>query len=156
MLKMEETRVFTEVRGTIGYMDPEYVTNAKLTCSSDIYSFGIVMLQLLSGKKVLELDLDARDQLTRKARDVSMGLRPVSDFEDPRLNGNVNRVDFEALLLMAVLCIAKASKDRPTINEVCEETEMAWKRSCGIPDTSQSSAAAFIKPQNLRSNQRVI
>lgn len=66
MLGMEESKVFTDVRGTIGYMDPEYMTNAKLTCASDVYSFGIVALQLLSGQKVFELDLDARDQLTRK------------------------------------------------------------------------------------------
>jgi len=65
MLGMEETKVFTDVRGTIGYMDPEYMTTAKRTCASDIYSFGIVALQLLSGRKVIELDLDARDQLTR-------------------------------------------------------------------------------------------
>lgn len=58
--------MFTDVRGTIGYMDPEYMTNAKLTAASDIYSFGIVTLQLLSGQKVIDLDLDARDQLTRK------------------------------------------------------------------------------------------
>lgn len=63
---MDETKVFTDVRGTIGYMDPEYMSNAKLTCASDIYSFGIVALQLLSGQKVIDLDLDARDQLTRK------------------------------------------------------------------------------------------
>lgn len=66
MLGMEESKVFTDVRGTIGYMDPEYMTNAKLTCASDVYSFGIVALQILSGKRVIELDLDARDHLTRK------------------------------------------------------------------------------------------
>ncbi|KAF6161828.1 hypothetical protein GIB67_029913 [Kingdonia uniflora] len=66
MLGMEESKVFTDVRGTIGYMDPEYMSNAKLTCASDVYSFGIVALQLLSGRKVIDLDLDARDQLTRK------------------------------------------------------------------------------------------
>lgn len=66
MLGMEESKVYTEVRGTIGYMDPEYVVSAKLTCASDIYSFGIVTLQLLSGQRVFQLDLAARDQLTRK------------------------------------------------------------------------------------------
>jgi len=63
---IQESKVFTDVRGTIGYMDPEYMSNAKLTCASDVYSFGIVALQILSGQKVIELDLDARDQLTRK------------------------------------------------------------------------------------------
>ena len=66
MLEMEETKVFTDVRGTIGYMDPEYITHSKLTCASDIYSFGVVALQLLSGRKVIELDIVARDSLTKK------------------------------------------------------------------------------------------
>lgn len=67
---MEESKVFTDVRGTIGYMDPEYMSNAKLTCASDVYSFGIVALQILSGQKVIELDLDASDQLTRKVESI--------------------------------------------------------------------------------------
>ncbi|OEL30404.1 putative receptor-like protein kinase [Dichanthelium oligosanthes] len=68
MLEMEETKVFTDVRGTIGYMDPEYITHSKLTCASDIYSFGVVALQLLSGRKVIELDIVARDSLTKKTK----------------------------------------------------------------------------------------
>ncbi|OMO84680.1 hypothetical protein CCACVL1_10717 [Corchorus capsularis] len=127
MLGMEESKVFTDVRGTIGYMDPEYMTNAMLTCASDIYSFGIVALQLLSGQKVFELDLDASDQLTRKAKDVSMGKRPQEDFEDPRLKGKLNRADFEAILHIAVLCVAKSSTGRPTIDIVFDEMERAWK-----------------------------
>ncbi|XP_052187058.1 proline-rich receptor-like protein kinase PERK3 isoform X2 [Diospyros lotus] len=129
MLNMEESKVFTDVRGTIGYMDPEYMTNAKLTCASDIYSFGIVMLQILSGQKVIELDLEARDQLTTKAKDVSMGKRPLSDFEDPRIKGTVNIVDFESILLVAVLCVARSSKGRPTIDVVYNELEKAWKNT---------------------------
>ncbi|KAJ8762746.1 hypothetical protein K2173_017561 [Erythroxylum novogranatense] len=126
MLGLEESKVFTDVRGTIGYMDPEYMSNSKLTCASDVYSFGIVILQLLSGQKVIDLDLDAREQLTRKAKDVSCGKRPLSDIEDPRLEGRLNRADFEAILQIAVLCVAKSSKGRPTIDVVYEEIEMAW------------------------------
>ncbi|XP_030520945.2 probable receptor-like protein kinase At1g11050 [Rhodamnia argentea] len=129
ILNMEESKVFTDVRGTIGYMDPEYMSNAKLTCASDIYSFGIVALQLLSGQKVIDLDLEARDQLTRKARDVSMGKRPLEDFEDPRLNGNINKADFESILQVAVFCVAKDSKDRPTIDMFFDELEKAWKNT---------------------------
>ncbi|KAH6804853.1 hypothetical protein C2S51_029684 [Perilla frutescens var. frutescens] len=126
MLGMEQSKVFTDVKGTIGYMDPEYMVNAKLTCSSDIYSFGIVTLQLLSGQRVFELDLEARDQLTRKAKDVSMGSRPLSDFMDPRMKG-VNNVDFESILQIAVLCTASSSTGRPTIDLVFDEMERAWR-----------------------------
>ncbi|XP_021972657.1 probable receptor-like protein kinase At1g11050 [Helianthus annuus] len=129
VLGMEESKVFTDVRGTIGYMDPEYMSNAKLTCASDIYSFGIVALQLLSGQKVIELDLEARDQLTRKAKDVSMGRRPLTDIEDPRLKGNLNTVDFESILQVAVLCVAKSSKGRPTIDVVFGEMDKAWQNT---------------------------
>lgn len=65
MVGMKETQCFTDIRGTIGYMDPEYMSNGNLTCASDIYSFGIVILQVLSGRKVIELNTQARDSLTR-------------------------------------------------------------------------------------------
>ncbi|KAK4487861.1 hypothetical protein RD792_003597 [Penstemon davidsonii] len=129
MIGMEESKVFTAVRGTIGYMDPEYMSNAKLTCASDIYSFGIVMLQLLSGQRVIELDLEARDQLTRKAKDVNMGKRPLADFQDPRMKGNVISVDFESILKIAVLCVAGSSTGRPTIDQIFEELDKAWKNT---------------------------
>ncbi|KAL3523399.1 hypothetical protein ACH5RR_016233 [Cinchona calisaya] len=129
VLGMEESKVFTDVRGTIGYMDPEYMSNAKLTCASDIYSFGIVALQVLSGQKVIDLDLEARDQLTRKAKDVSMGKRPLKDIEDPRLQGNLNVVDFESILQIAVLCVSKSSDGRPSIDIVFEELDKAWKNT---------------------------
>ncbi|XP_022893069.1 probable leucine-rich repeat receptor-like protein kinase At5g49770 [Olea europaea var. sylvestris] len=129
MLGMDETKVFTDVRGTIGYMDPEYMSNAKLTCASDIYSFGIVILQLLSGQRVIELDLEARDQLTRKAKDVNMGKRPLTDFQDPRLKGSANTLDFEAILQIAVLCVASSSRGRPTIDLVFDELDKAWRNT---------------------------
>ncbi|OMO87822.1 hypothetical protein COLO4_20556 [Corchorus olitorius] len=62
-----------------------------------------------------------------KAKDVSMGKRPLEDFEDPRLKGKLNRADFEAILHIAVLCVAKSSTGRPTIDIVFDEMERAWK-----------------------------
>ncbi|KAL5997206.1 hypothetical protein ACLOJK_008136 [Asimina triloba] len=139
MLGMQESKVFTDVRGTIGYMDPEYMINAKLTCGSDVYSFGIVLLQILSGRRVIELDLEARDHLTRKAKDVVMGKRPLSDFVDPRLNGQLNMEDFAAILHVAVLCVAKSSKGRPTVVVVFEELDNVWKNSLdNLPDRTGS------------------
>ncbi|KAJ0549682.1 putative protein kinase RLK-Pelle-URK-2 family [Helianthus annuus] len=149
VLGMEESKVFTDVRGTIGYMDPEYMSNAKLTCASDIYSFGIVALQLLSGQKVIELDLEARDQLTRKAKDVSMGRRPLTDIEDPRLKGNLNTVDFESILQVAVLCVAKSSKGRPTIDVVFGEMDKAWQNTL-----ADMVSTAFIKKKKKKKKKQ--
>ncbi|KZV24294.1 putative receptor-like protein kinase [Dorcoceras hygrometricum] len=129
LIGVEESKVYTDVRGTIGYMDPEYMSNAKLTCASDIYSFGIVMLQLLSGQRVIELDLNARDQLIRKAKDVSMLRRPLTDFQDPHMCGDIVTTDFESILQIAVLCVASSGSGRPTIGVVCDELDKAYKNT---------------------------
>ncbi|XP_029127072.1 probable receptor-like protein kinase At2g42960 [Cajanus cajan] len=153
VMGIKESKVFTDVRGTIGYMDPEYMSNAKLTCASDVYSFGIVALQILSGQKVIELDLDARDQLTRKARDVSMGKRPLSDFEDPRLNGKIDKADFEAILQIAVLCVAKSSKGRPTIEVVFEELDKVCKDMETRMKPKQDESSSTISTPSSKSSK---
>ncbi|CAD5194732.1 unnamed protein product [Musa acuminata subsp. malaccensis] len=129
MVGMKETKCFTEVRGTIGYMDPEYMSHGNLSCASDIYSFGVVILQLLSGRKVIELDTKARETLTRKAKDVSAGKRPLEDFVDPRLEGELNLEVFKSILNIAVLCVASSSKGRPTINDLVGEIERAYENT---------------------------
>ena len=53
-----ESDVISEVRGTFGYMDPEYQSDHHVNPSGDVYSFGIVLLQILSGKKVINLNLE--------------------------------------------------------------------------------------------------
>ncbi|XP_054806193.1 putative cysteine-rich receptor-like protein kinase 31 isoform X2 [Prosopis cineraria] len=77
-----------------------------------------------------------------KARDVSMGKRPTSDFEDPRLKGQVNVADFEAILHIAVLCVAKSSKGRPTIEVVFEELDKAYKNTLAQSKATQDRSGS--------------
>ena len=65
-------------------------------------------------------------EISLQAKDVNLGLRPLSDFEDPRLKEDVNKADFESILQVAVLCVAKSSKGRPTIDIVFEEMDKVW------------------------------
>lgn len=69
-----------------------------------------------------------RHKLLLQARDVSLGTRPSSDFEDPRLNGKLNKVDFESILQLAVLCVAKLGKNRPDIDVVYDEMDRIWQK----------------------------
>ncbi|KAK4366453.1 hypothetical protein RND71_014333 [Anisodus tanguticus] len=102
-------------------------------------------IKVLSGQKVIELDLDARDQLTRKAKDVSMRKRPLKDLDDPQLKGEVNSVDFESILQIAVLCVAKSSKGRPTIDVVFEEMDKVWKNTLSDKKEAEQSALAAVR-----------
>lgn len=57
VIDLGESQVSSEVRGTFGYVDPEYQSNCQVNSSGDVYSFGIVLLQILSGKKVINMNL---------------------------------------------------------------------------------------------------
>ena len=50
------------VQGTIGYLDPEYLQTSQLTEKSDVYSFEVVLVELLTGEKVLCFDRSARER----------------------------------------------------------------------------------------------
>lgn len=63
---MEETKVFGDVLENGIYTEPEYKKSGLLTCATDVYSFGVLMLQVLSGTKIAHFDEDARHILLTK------------------------------------------------------------------------------------------
>ncbi|KAK6777942.1 hypothetical protein RDI58_024660 [Solanum bulbocastanum] len=65
MLGMEESKVFTDVRGTIGYMDPEYMSNAKLTCASDMYSFVLCVAKSSKGRPTIEVVVEEMEKVLK-------------------------------------------------------------------------------------------
>lgn len=68
ILEVGETYVSSEVRGTFGYLDPEYQSNRHVNSSGDVYSFGVVLLQLISGKKAVNLKLRKPMTLNKTVR----------------------------------------------------------------------------------------
>ena len=68
VIDMGQSYVSSEARGTFGYVDPEYQKNRRVNSSGDVYSFGIVLLQLLSGQRVINLDLTKPMPLDKRVR----------------------------------------------------------------------------------------
>lgn len=58
VMDLGQSYVSSEVRGTFGYIDPEYRANHHVKASGDVYSFGIMLLQLLSGQRILNIDFE--------------------------------------------------------------------------------------------------
>ena len=58
------THVMTKVKGTAGYLDPEYLKTYKLTTKSDVYAFGILLLELFSGRRPIEQSRDLDERIT--------------------------------------------------------------------------------------------
>ncbi|XP_052173874.1 probable LRR receptor-like serine/threonine-protein kinase At1g67720 [Diospyros lotus] len=123
VMNMGQSFVSSEVRGTFGYVDPEYQKNRRVNSSGDVYSFGIVLLQLLSGQRVINLDLSKPMSIDKMAKVLTRGGK-ITDFADPKLNGEYSIEAFELVLKLALSCTG-LKQQRPSMEEVVVRLEKA-------------------------------
>jgi serine/threonine protein kinase len=93
------------IKGTLGYMDPEYITSGELTAQCDVYSFGVVLLRLLTGKGPLSLQSEVgtslRSGILHDILDASAGEWPPGYAEE--------------LAHLALRCCQYDRKERPDL-----------------------------------------
>ncbi|KAK3013810.1 hypothetical protein RJ639_009736 [Escallonia herrerae] len=117
MLKKNET--VSMVAGSYGYIAPEYGYTLHVDERSDTYSYGVVLMELLTGKRPLDPEfgesVDVVEWIRRKIRDN----KPLEEALDPNV-GNCKHVQEEMLLVLriALLCTAKLPKERPSMRDV--------------------------------------
>ncbi|MCD9644292.1 hypothetical protein HAX54_032474 [Datura stramonium] len=120
----------SEVRGTFGYVDPEYQKNRHVNSYGDVYSFGIVLLQLLSGQRVINLDLMNPMPLSKMAKNLTKGGN-IKEFADPKLEGKFSMEAFELVLKLALTSIG-LKQQRPSMEQVVVKLEEALDLSTRV------------------------
>ncbi|GJN30286.1 hypothetical protein PR202_gb18579 [Eleusine coracana subsp. coracana] len=108
------------VAGSYGYIAPEYGYTLKVDQKSDIYSFGVVLMELLTGRRPIEPDYGETQDIVGWIRERLRSNSGVEELLDASVGGRVDHVREEMLLVLriAVLCTAKSPKDRPTMRDV--------------------------------------
>lgn len=114
------SHVTTKVKGTLGYLAPEYAMLGKASESCDVYSFGIVLLELASGKKPIErLSSALRQTITDWALPL-VRERKYRQIADPKLSGKFVEEELVRVVLVSLVCAQSNPEKRPTMLEVVE------------------------------------
>ncbi|KAM1271784.1 hypothetical protein ACFX2I_032659 [Malus domestica] len=119
--------VFSQIRGTKGYMAPEWALNLPITAKVDVYSFGVVILELVKGIRlsswVVEDTDDVESELTRFVRVAKRKIQCgkdlwIEDMMDPRLNGQFSRIQAAKMVEIGISCLEEEKSKRSTMDSV--------------------------------------
>lgn len=123
--------VSTVVKGTPGYLDPEYFLTHKLTDKSDVYSYGVVLLELITGM----LPISHGKNLVREVN-LAYGAGMILSKVDARM-GSYPSECLQPLVCLAIACCKDDTDSRPSMSEVVQELEAIW-RLTPVPDSMTS------------------
>lgn len=107
----------TSVRGIFGYMSPEYMDSGEATTMADVYSFGIVLLEVISGQ--MAVDFRQRDVLLAdRVHQFEARKRPYRDFVDWKLDGQYNEREMARLMKLGITCTSSNPEFRPSMRQI--------------------------------------
>ncbi|CAI9778763.1 unnamed protein product [Fraxinus pennsylvanica] len=120
----DKSCVFTRVMGTYGYAAPEFLATGHLTAKSVVYSFGVVLLEMLSGRRAIDKNRPYKQQkLVEWAKPHLANNRKLFSVLDNRLEGQYAMDVAHRVANLALQCISTEPKLRPTMKEIVKELE---------------------------------
>ncbi|KAD7478387.1 hypothetical protein E3N88_01523 [Mikania micrantha] len=123
-VSMDQTHLTTLVKGTLGYLDPEYFQTNQFTEKSDVYSFGVVMVELLTGEIPISLTRFGENRSLVAYFRLAMDEGRVMSIFDAKVIKEGTRDELLNLANIAMLCLNPIGKNRPSMKEVATELEI--------------------------------
>ncbi|XVE66274.1 hypothetical protein DITRI_Ditri08aG0067500 [Diplodiscus trichospermus] len=139
LLGRDFSRVLTTMRGTMGYLAPEWISGVAITPKADVYSFGMMLLEFVSGRRNFQHTNDEGGTFFPAwvARQVNEGA-DILKLLDNRLNGNANLEELSRMCKVACWCIQGNGIQRPSMGQVVQILE-------GVLDVSVPPIPRFLQ-----------
>nr|GMC98825.1 probable receptor-like protein kinase At5g47070 isoform X2 [Ipomoea batatas] len=132
------THVSTAVVGTMGYASPEYVQTGRLTSKNDVWSYGVFLYELITGRQPLDRNRPRSEQkLLEWVKPHLSDSKKFRQIIDPRLDGNILK-SAHKLSLVANRCLVRHPKTRPKMSEVLDMVNKVLEASTGMGDPRPS------------------
>ncbi|RYR32801.1 hypothetical protein HN51_033047 [Arachis hypogaea] len=147
LLDHKDTHVTTAVRGTVGHIAPEYLSTGQSSDKTDVFGFGILLLELITGLRALEFGKAANqkgamlDWVSKIHKEKKLEL-----LVDKDLKNNYDRIELEEIVKVALLCTQYLPAHRPKMSEVVRMLEgdglaEKWEASLSAHDTTKPNKA---------------
>lgn len=139
LMTREQSHVFTTLRGTRGYLAPEWITNYAISEKSDVYSYGMVLLEIISGRKSYD-----PVESSEKAHFPSYAYKKLEegdlrDIFDAKLKYNDKDERIQVSIKVALWCIQEDFYQRPSMSKVVQMLEGV----CDVPQPPISSQIGY-------------
>ncbi|KAG2578810.1 hypothetical protein PVAP13_6NG110300 [Panicum virgatum] len=137
---VDGSHVSSIVRGTVGYLDPEYYISQQLTEKSDIYSFGVILLELISGHEPISNDnfgLNCRNIVAWARSHIEGG--NIHAIIDQSLDRGYDLQSVWKIAEVAIMCVKPKGAQRPPISEVLKEIQDAIAIERGPQEMQRST-----------------
>ncbi|KAL5796433.1 hypothetical protein ACOSQ2_001253 [Xanthoceras sorbifolium] len=119
--------ISTRVMGTFGYVAPEYAMTGHLLVKSDVYSYGVVLLELLSGRKPVDMSQPpGQENLVTWARPLLTSREGLEQLVDPSLAGSYDFDDMAKVAAIASMCVHPEVTNRPFMGEVVQALKLIY------------------------------
>ncbi|XP_028762307.1 probable serine/threonine-protein kinase PBL19 [Neltuma alba] len=125
----DQTHVSTAVVGTYGYAAPEYIETGHLKVQSDIWSFGVVLYEILTGRQALDRRRPKEQKLLDWVKQYPADSGRFSMIMDPRLRNDYSHGAARKVAKLADRCLNKRPEERPSMSQVVESLKQALQYS---------------------------
>ncbi|KEH42442.1 putative protein kinase RLK-Pelle-Extensin family [Medicago truncatula] len=132
----------TRVVGTFGYVAPEYAMTGHLLVKSDVYSYGVVLLELLTGRKPVDMSQPlGEENLVVWARPLLKSREGLEQLVDPTLAGTYDFDEMTKVAAVASMCVHLEVTKRPFMGEVVQALKLIFNDNDGMDRYSRKESS---------------